>query len=54
MAKEYEEFFGTVWENAGSFLITIPKKLAVFSGLKHGDPVRVMYKIQETPKEKNV
>jgi len=47
MIGEFETFYDKIKEGNNRFVITIPKKLIDFSGLKDGDSVKVMIKKQD-------
>lgn len=43
---EYEKFYGKLWKQGDSIIVTVPSNLVKGMGLKVDDPVKVM--IQKT------
>jgi len=41
---EYEKFYGKLWKQGGSLVVTIPQNYVNFGGYKEGDTVKVMIK----------
>jgi len=44
MGYEFDKFYGKIWKQGDSFIVTIPSNLIKYGGFKEGNKVEIMIK----------